>query len=317
LTGDAPLVSVLLLTRNGGDRLATVLDAVQRQEAPFPFEVVAVDSESTDGTADRLRRAGVTTVTIPQAQFNHGATRNRGMAACRGSFVVMLVQDAEPDSADWLVQLVAPLLEDQTLAGSYARQVAPDGAGSVARGYLSRYPAAAATPRVQAIVGREQFVALSPWQQLEACTFDNVCSCVRRTVWEDHPFPRAPIAEDLEWAMEVLLAGCRLAFVPAARVRHLHDRPASYELKRTYLVHQQLRRLFGMRSVPSVLHLARSIGVSLVAHTRWVAAAPEPWPSRVAELPRAAALAFALPLGQYLGARSAETGREFLRVRGV
>ena len=34
-------------------------------------------------------------------------------------------------------------------------------------------------------------------------------------------------------------------------------------------------------------------------------------------LPRALALAVAMPLGQYLGARSADSGRELLRVRGV
>ena len=39
--------------------------------------------------------------------------------------------------------------------------------------------------------------------------------------------------------------------------------------------------------------------------------------ARLAALPRALALAVAMPLGQYLGARSADTGRELLRVRGV
>ncbi len=312
-----PLASVLLLTFNGGERLASVLEALGRQEAPFPYEVVAVDSGSTDGTRERLRQAGARVISVPRREFNHGATRNLGIEACRGAFVVLLSQDAEPDGRDWLARLVSPLVEDSALAGTYARQVPPEGAASVARAYLARHAAAAAAPRVQQLDGRAAYEALSPWERMEACTFDNVCSCIRRSVWARRPFARAPIAEDLEWARDVMLDGYRLAYVPQARVRHLHDRPASYELKRTYLVHQRLRRLFGLRTIPSVAHLGRAVVVSLASHARWVAAGSRPWPRRLAELPRAIALAFAFPLGQYLGARSADLGRELLRVRGV
>jgi len=315
--GPVPLVSVLLLTCDGGERLAAVLRAVCRQPAPFPFEIVAVDSESTDTTVERLREAGATVLSVSRANFNHGTTRNFGMEACRGAFVVMLVQDAEPDGTAWLARLVAPLLEDETIAGSYARQVPPGSAGSVPRAYLARYAAGAPAPRLQAIHNRDAFLALTPRQRLEVCTFDNVCSCVRRSAWREHPFPLVPIAEDLAWARDVLLAGHRLAYVPDARVLHLHDRPAGYELKRTYLVHQQLRRLFGLNTVPSLVHLARAVAVSLACHAKWVATSAAPWPRKLAELPRASALGFALPLGQYLGAKSADSGREFLRVQGV
>jgi rhamnosyltransferase len=318
VTGDAaPLASVLLLTRDAGERFAAVLDAVLRQEPPFPFEVVAVDSESSDGTRERLRRAGVTVVPVRRADFNHGATRNLGIEACRGAFIALLVQDAEPETADWLERLVAPLLEDEMLAGTYGRQLPVEGAGCVARAYQSRYAAAGDTPRVQGVAGPDALAAMPPGCRLEACTFDNVCACIRRTAWQEHRFARVPIAEDLQWAREVMLAGYRLAYVPGARVRHLHDRPAGYELRRTYLVHQQLRRLFDLRTVPSSLHLARAVTASLANHARWILAADTPWRGKLGELPRAAALALALPLGQYLGAKSADSGRDYLRARGV
>lgn len=314
--GAPPLVSVLLLTRNAGPRLLVVLDALGRQRAPFAFEVVAVDSGSTDATLDILRRAGTRVTSVTPGDFNHGVTRNLGVATCRGDFVAMLVQDAEPDGDDWLARLVAPLIEDETLAGTYARQLPRDGAGAVPRAYLARYAASAAEPRLQALPGRRAFEALTPRQRLEACTFDNVCSCIRRTAWCAHPFQRVPIAEDVEWARDVLLAGFRIAYVPGARVRHLHDRPASYELRRTRLVHRQLRCLFGLRTIPSLAHLLRAIAVSLAAHARWVAAADASRPRKIAQLPRAAALAVAFPLGQYLGARSADSARGFGRAGG-
>jgi rhamnosyltransferase len=307
----------LILTCDGGDRLGVVLDSLRRQVAPFQFEVLAVDSETADGTPDRLAAAGVPFIRVSRGDFNHGTTRNDGIGACRGTFVVLLVQDAVPDSHDLLARLVTPLLEDETLAATYARQVPPPGSCAVARAYLSLYPGGSESPRVHAVAGAEAFRRLSPAQQLALCTFDNVCSCIRRSAWERNPFPRARIAEDVEWARTVLLSGSRIAFVPGAVVQHLHERSALYELKRTYLVHQQLCRLFGLRTVPSLLHLARSTAVSLLSHARWVAADATPWRRKIAELPRAAALAFVLPLGQYLGGRSADTNRDLLGVRGV
>ena len=52
-----PLVSIVLLTRNGGSDLRELVGAIARQRADFAFEIVAVDSGSTDGTADWLEQS--------------------------------------------------------------------------------------------------------------------------------------------------------------------------------------------------------------------------------------------------------------------
>jgi rhamnosyltransferase len=319
-------VSVLLLTRNGRATLPRVLASLRSQSAPFPFEIVAVDSGSDDGTRELLAGEADRLVETEPDAFNHGTTRNLGVEACRGDCVVLLVQDAEPASADWLARLVAPLASEdavpgpqgrRNLAGTYGRQVPRSDAPGVVRAYLARYAACSSVPRRQTIAGRDAYDSLSPAERLDLCTFDNVCSCIRRDVWKRHPFRAAAIAEDLAWANEVLLEGYDLAYVPDAAVVHSHDRPASYELRRTYLVHQQLRRLFGLATVPTRRHLARSIAISLAAHVRWTLGGPGSAARRLSAMPRALALAVAMPLGQYLGARSADAGRELLRVRGV
>ncbi len=339
-----PLVSVLLLTWNGAGSLPGVLSALRSQDVSFPVELVAVDSGSSDGTTALLRHRVDRLIEIPEAEFNHGTTRNLGIEACRGPLVVLLAQDAEPASPSWLARLAAPLLgteaknpaaghavgtvhsagaaetggEPDLLAGTYARQIPRPSASAVTRAYLARHAAAAAPPRLQRLDGPAALEAMTPADRLAACAFDNVCACIRRSVWQEHPFPAVPIAEDVAWARSVLLAGYRLAYVPDAAVIHSHDRPAGYELKRAYLVHQQLRRLFGLATIPTRLHLARAVGLSLLAHTRWTLGDPARTAgARLAQLPRALALAVAMPLGQYLGAKSADTGRALLRAEGV
>ena len=105
-----------------------MLDALAAQDGDFGCEVIAVDSGSTDGTPQRLRRRGARVVEIPAEGFNHGATRNEGLALARGEFAVLLVQDAVPVSPAWLQALVAPLLLDDQVAGSFARQCPAPGA---------------------------------------------------------------------------------------------------------------------------------------------------------------------------------------------
>lgn len=310
----APLVSIVIPTKNGAATLPAVLEAVAAQAADFPYEVIALDSGSTDGTLSILEGRVARVVPIPAGTFNHGLTRNQGIAAARGALVVLLVQDAIPDSPDWLSNLTAPLRRDPTLAGTFARQVPHEGASPLTRHYLARWIAASPAARVAALTGPLEWNALTPMERYLRCVFDNVCSCVRRSAWERHPFRETPIAEDVEWAKEVLLAGHRLAFVPDAVVRHSHERPARYELWRTYLVHRRLRELFGVREVPTPLHLALAVGICLVSHLRCLAAEGA-LVSR--HLGRALALAVVFPAGQYLGALAADTGWSLLRPRGV
>jgi GT2 family glycosyltransferase len=135
-------------------------------------------------------------------------------------------------------------------------------------------------------------------ERLELCTFDDVCSCIRRSVWERLPFRPTVIAEDVEWARDALLAGWRLAYVPQAMVVHSHERSARHELQRTRAIHRRLGALFGVRTMPTLGHLLRAFAATVPLHARLAWRQP-------AELPRALALAAAWPLGQYLGGRAA------------
>jgi rhamnosyltransferase len=288
-----PLVSIVMPTRNGAATLPSLFEAVARQRVDFTFEVVAVDSSSSDGTAELLREHADRLVTISADAFDHGLTRNLAIEHSRGELIVLTVQDALPASDGWLAALTAPLRDDDRLAGTFARQTARADASPIARYALSRWAGASDAPRVSFVSSRAEFDALDPLSKLERCTFDNVCACVRRSVWSRHPFRATPIGEDVEWARDVLLAGYRLAYTPAAVVVHSHERSPRYEFTRTYLLHRRLHELFGLRTVPTLPALARAIGSSLREHLR-----------REKSM-RSFALAVAWPLGQFLGALSA------------
>jgi rhamnosyltransferase len=309
-----PCVSIVIPTRNAGPVLEQVLSAIESQHCDVRRELVAIDSGSTDGTLERLQRHSATVLRVQPGAFNHGETRNAALARADGMFAVLLVQDAVPQSRGWLAALIDPLLKDASVAGSFARQAPAAGASEITTHYLSRWVAAGEQPRIVGPLLQEDFDRLSPVQRHTVCAFDNVCSCVRTSVWREHPFRKTAIAEDLEWARDVLLAGCRIAYAPAAVVRHSHERSVRYELQRTYLVHQRLQQLFGLSTIPSVGSLVRSVASTVPVNAR---IASHETVGRTRAVLRGAALGVAMPVGQYLGARSARAGRELLRTSGI
>ena len=95
---------------------------------------------------------------------------------------------------------------------------------------------------------------------LGACIFDNVCSCIRRSVWNAHPFRcdayRAKMSNGRKKCCSPVIVSptCQ-----RLEVVHSHDRSARYELARTYVLHRRLYELFGLRTIPTLPGLARAV----------------------------------------------------------
>ena len=66
------MISILLLTLNGGERLREALTAIRAQQGAPPYEVLAIDSGSTDQTLDIVGALADRVVAIPPAEFGHG-----------------------------------------------------------------------------------------------------------------------------------------------------------------------------------------------------------------------------------------------------
>ncbi len=307
-------IPVVIPTWNAGPVLGDVLGAIASQQGPYRADVIAIDSGSSDGTVERLHQYGARVLQVSSAAFNHGETRNEALRHAYGECAVLLVQDAVPASSEWLAALVHPLLQEASFAGTFARQLPAARASRVTTHYLGQWIAAQPKSRVVGPFTAESFARMPPAERHATCAFDNVCSCIRLSVWRRHPFAATPIAEDLQWARDVLVAGHRLAYVPDAVVWHSHERSIAYELQRTYLVHQRLAEIFDLATVPTIGSLLRAVATTIPANARLAAEEPT---NRLRAVLRGAALGVAQPLGQYLGARSSRHGRELLRTSGV
>jgi len=105
----APEVSVVILTYNGGAVLREALDVISRQKIGSTFEIVLVDSGSSDGTEKLGETNDVRIVRIPHERFRYGHARNVGFRAARGRYIATISQDFVPRDEAWLSNLIEPL----------------------------------------------------------------------------------------------------------------------------------------------------------------------------------------------------------------
>lgn len=95
-----PLISVVVIGRNEGERLRRCLDSVRAADWwDLPYELIYVDSRSDDGSAALARRAGAKVLQAEGPARNAAAGRNTGWRAARAGKVLFLDGDTvlDPD----------------------------------------------------------------------------------------------------------------------------------------------------------------------------------------------------------------------------
>jgi len=261
-------VSVVIPTRNGGPRFRRVLERVRAQKTSLAAEHLVIDSASSDGSDEAARQAGFRVIAIDPREFDHGATRDRAIAATSGRAIALLVQDAVPVDEQWLEKLARPLLEDGEAAGSFSRQLPIPGGNPILEQRLKGWIAGQGTSRRAQLQTGRPWDSLTPFERLELVAFDNVASCVKRDVWRIHPFGKRPFGEDLGWSTWAIRAGYAIRFEAASVVEHLHDRSSYDEARRIYCDHRNLNRLVGMRTVATLRDAWRGSRAALAGYLR-------------------------------------------------
>ncbi len=308
-----PKVTVFIPTWNGGELFEEVLREIKAQETPWPFEILAIDSGSKDGTVERLQRHGIRLIQIPNTEFDHGLTRNRAVHEARGEIVVLTVQDATPASRDWLRTLVTHF-DDPEVAGVYCHQIPRPHCSPFLRERLKTWVQGGGTPEVRQVQSAEAFWRdLDHIQRWRTIAFDNVASAVRRSTALELPFPRRRFGEDVTWAKGAILARKKIVMEPRVAVIHSHDNSIWYEFKRAYLDHQNVNNLVGLRLAPRL----RNVFEYAAAQTRhlWSVVWSDDrlsLPDRLIWSLKVIPFAFTQNLGQYLGPLSNRQGRRGL-----
>lgn len=216
--------SILIPVKNERRWIGACLDAVCAQQGPA-FEVVVVDSGSSDGTLDILGRYPLRLAQIAPREFHHARTRNHLASLAAGEFLVFLGGDAIPVSPHWLKELLAPF-SDGAVGAVYGRQLPRAGAS------LERQAALALMYGNRPIRKHRSELARQGYMLYH---FSTVTCAIRREVWRQYPFREdIPVFEDVAFAKQYLDAGGTIFYAPNAAVRHSHDYPPGKLFRRFY-----------------------------------------------------------------------------------
>jgi GT2 family glycosyltransferase len=121
-----PLVSMIVLTRNGAEHLRRLLPSLDRTTYKS-FEVVVVDNGSTDETRDLLRVPRSYPVQVIQNEGNVSFSEgnNQGATLASGEYLLLLNNDIEPINPGWLGAMVDALESGEDVAACGALLIHP------------------------------------------------------------------------------------------------------------------------------------------------------------------------------------------------
>ncbi len=249
-----PSVSIVIPAKNGMPTIGPCLDAVLAQRYDGDVDVLVVDSGSSDGSLQEVAaRPGVALHPIPPTAFDHGDTRNLGAGLTTGELIVFLVQDAEPVGELWLEHLVSNF-DDPNVAGAFSRILPRPYAGPLVKQGCEGDLCFGTERTEVSMESPEAWAALDPHTLRLRCNFNDVSSCVRRTVWERMPLARGMFGEDIKFARSAVEAGWTVVFEPRSEVLHSHEYEAATVYQRTVVDAEMNMAFLGRPCIEKLSH---------------------------------------------------------------
>ncbi len=199
-----PLISIIIRCFNEEEHIGRLLKGIYAQSLKN-FEVILVDSGSTDSTLSVASRFPVTIQSISPDDFSFGRALNVGCARAKGEFMVFASAHVYPSRRGWLEHLIAPF-QDPQVALTYGKQ-----RGNEATKFSEHQIFAKWFPEHSVPVQRTPFC-------------NNANAAIRSSCWEKIPYNEEVTGlEDLEWAKRAISRGYYLSYVAEAEVIHVHN----------------------------------------------------------------------------------------------
>jgi len=217
-------ISLIIPTYNAQKYLPTLLNKLKEQSTEF--ELIIIDSSSTDNTVEIAKEYTDNITIIPQKEFDHGGTRTKAAKIAKGDILVYLTQDALLFNDNSIELLIKPFTDKQ-VGVCYGRQIAYSHSGVFGTFLrLFNYP----TESNERVYADKQFYGL------RAAFLSNSFSAYRRSHLEEVGYfeDKLILSEDMLAAANILRVGYKICYAAEAKVYHSHD----------YTVIEEFRRYF-------------------------------------------------------------------------
>jgi rhamnosyltransferase len=181
------------------------------------WELVVIDSGSTDGSIELIHQANPTHfIQIRPQEYNPARVMNLGMKLARAELVIFLNADATPQGRNWLRPL-AQAVQDKRTAAAFGRQIP--------------------RPACQAVFAHDYTRCFGHRRDSEQWDhfFSMVSSAVRKDIWSQRGFLEAmQYSEDDEYTRWCRAQGWKVAYCPDSVVMHSHNYTPTQAYRRSF-----------------------------------------------------------------------------------
>lgn len=244
------MISVVIPVLNGAEFLDEVLAAVTAQVIDEPFEVLVIDSGSTDESLEIVAaHPGVRLLQIDKSEFGHGRTRNLGVQNTSGELIAFLTQDATPASEHWLAAYRDAFRLEPKIGAAFGPHLPRPGVNPLMarllRDHFDGFGAEDGRPVIH--------------HPGETTFLSNSNSCIARAAWDEVPFRDIAYAEDQAFGVDIMNRGWSKAYVPGAAALHSHDYGMIESFKRYFDEYRGLSDSVGAKQPANPVNVAAII----------------------------------------------------------
>lgn len=223
--------SIIIRTLNEARYLENLLQGIHDQNY-HDWEIILVDSGSTDHTLAIAERYGARIYHIPQEEFTFGGSLNRGCREARGRYLVFASGHVWPTNNNWLLNLVKPF-EEAKVAMVYGRQRGTDNS------------------RLAQLRDQQNFFGRNSMLLLDEPLGHNGNSAVRHELWRNQPFNESiPALEDMHWSRNIQRKGYRVYYSADAAVYHVHHENLKQIYRRSLIEATAYNQMFPSSRFP-------------------------------------------------------------------
>ena len=211
-----PKISIIIRTLNEGRYLESLIKSIENQklESNTTYEVIIVDSGSTDKTLEIASKKYCRIIKISRDDFSFGKSLNLGCSAAAGDVFVIISGHCVAFDDNWLQNLCDPIINNRSHI-TYGRQVAGESSHfSESQIFLKYYPE------------KNKFSEISFF-----C--NNANAAIDRTTWQKLRFDEEITGlEDMELAKRFSMDGKNINYINDAIVFHYHHENWSQIMRR-------------------------------------------------------------------------------------
>lgn len=201
-----PEISIIIRTYNEEKYLRECLDKVFNQKINKTFEVIIVDSQSTDSTLTIAQKYHTRILSVNKKDFTYGNSLNIGCSNARGKYLVFLSAHAIAVNEIWLQELMGSF--DENTAGVSGKQIPMHDANPLIRRFI--------------LDSKDK-------------SFRNTNSAIKKRFWKIQHFDETLLtAEDISWSRFMVNKGYLIKYNPHAVVYHSHNDSLGRFFKRNY-----------------------------------------------------------------------------------